>query len=84
MTVWNDHNEKKRAGNTTFTSKAMSSPERPCRHPCGRAGAFRPAPRRAVHRPGAAGEILYGGICLDLSHVPLKHAITVPEMEARR
>lgn len=24
MTVWNDHSEPKRAGNTTFTSKALS------------------------------------------------------------
>ena len=40
-------------------------------------------------RPGAASidemplENFYtSAICLDLSHVPLKHAITVPEMEA--
>src|SRR6185312_13456925 len=46
MTVWNDHSEQKRAGDTVFTSKALSI------------------------------------ACSDLSHVPLKHAATVEEVEA--
>ena len=82
MTVWNDHNEKKVAGNTTFTSKALtlSMSDHSATHV--------DAPVHFDPRPGALSidqvplEKFYTeGICLDLSHVPLKHAITVPEME---
>jgi kynurenine formamidase len=72
VSVWGDHSEKKYAGNTVFTSKALSI-------------------ALSVHfdpRPGAPSidevplENFYtSAMCLDLSHAPLKHEITVPEME---
>src|SRR5215216_6743459 len=77
ITVWNDHDEKVTAGKTTVSSKALS---------------LSLSDHSGTHfddRPGAATidqiplENFYtSAICLDLSHVPLKHAITVPEMEA--
>jgi kynurenine formamidase len=83
MTVWNDHLEKKVAGNTVFSSKALSIAF------SDHAGTHVDAPVHFDPRPGAASidqvplEKFYtSGICLDLSHVPLRHAITVPEMEA--
>ncbi|SFK44897.1 cyclase family protein [Falsiroseomonas stagni] len=83
MTVWNDHGEKKVAGKTTFSSKAMSLAM------SDHAGTHVDAPVHFDPRPGAASidqvplEKFYTpGICLDLSHVALKHAITVAEMEA--
>jgi len=83
MTVWNDHSEKKVAGQTVFTSKAMSIAF------SDHAGTHVDAPVHFDPRPGAASidemplEKFYtSAICLDLSHVPLKHAITVAEMEA--
>jgi kynurenine formamidase len=83
MTVWNDHHEKKVAGKTTFSSKALSIAF------SDHAGTHVDAPVHFDPRPGAATvdqmplEKFYTpAICLDLSHVPLKHAITVAEMEA--
>ncbi len=83
MTVWNDHTEKKHAGQTVFSSKALSISL------SDHAGTHVDAPVHFDPRPGAASidqvplENFYtSAICLDLSHVPLKHAITVPEMEA--
>lgn len=83
MTVWNDHSEKKVAGNTTFTSKALSLAM------SDHAGTHVDAPVHFDPRPGALSidqvplETFYTeAICLDLSHVPLRHAITVAEMEA--
>lgn len=83
MTVWNDHAEKKYAGNTVFSSKALSIAF------SDHAGTHVDAPVHFDPRPGAASidevplENFYtSAICLDLSHVPLRHAITVPEMEA--
>ena len=83
MTVWNDHGEKKYAGQTVFTSKAMSIAF------SDHAGTHVDAPVHFDPRPGAASidemplEKFYtSAICLDLSHVPLKHAIEVAEMEA--
>ena len=80
---WGDHAEKKTAGNTVFTSKALSIAF------SDHAGTHVDAPVHFDPRPGAASidqvplENFYTeAICLDLSHVPLKHAITVPEMEA--
>ena len=82
VTVWNDHSELKRAGNTTFTSKALALSL------SDHSGTHVDAPVHFDARPGAASidamplERFYTpGICLDLSHVPLKHAITVAEME---
>lgn len=83
MTVWNDHSEKKVAGSTTFTSKALSLAM------SDHAGTHVDAPVHFDPRPGALSidqvplEKFYTeAICLDLSHVPLRHAVTVAEMEA--
>ena len=83
MTTWNDHTEKKVAGNTTFTSKALWIAF------SDHAGTHVDAPVHFDPRPGAMSidqvpleRFFTSAICLDLSHVPLKHAITVPEMQA--
>lgn len=83
MTVWNDHSEVKQAGATRFTSKALYLSM------SDHAGTHVDAPCHFDPRPGAASidqvplENFYTeAICLDLSHVPLKHEITVAEMEA--
>jgi kynurenine formamidase len=83
VTVWGDHSEKKVAGNTVFTSKALSIAL------SDHAGTHVDAPVHFDPRPGALSidevplENFYtSAICLDLSHVPLKHAISVAEMEA--
>src|SRR5579872_692842 len=83
VSVWGDHSEKKVAGNTVFSSKAISISL------SDHATTHVDAPAHFDPRPGALSidqvplENFYtSGICLDLSHVPLKHAITVPEMEA--
>lgn len=83
MTTWYDHDELKRAGDTVFSSKALSISF------SDHAGTHVDAPVHFDARPGAASidemplERFYTeGLCLDLSHIPLKHAATVPEMEA--
>ena len=82
IATWYDHSEKKRAGNTNFSSKALSIAF------SDHAGTHVDAPVHFDSRPGAASidemplEKFYtSGICLDLSHAPLRHAVTVPEME---
>lgn len=83
MTTWYDHDEKKRAGDTVFSSKALSIAF------SDHAGTHVDAPVHFDARPGAASidqmplEKFYTeGLCLDLSGIPLKHAATVAEMEA--
>lgn len=83
VTTWYDHDEKKRAGNTDFSSKALSLAM------SDHAGTHVDAPVHFDARPGAASidemplEKFYtSAICLDLSHVPLRHAASVAEMEA--
>src|SRR5919107_821276 len=83
MTVWNDHSEQKRAGDTVFSSKALSIAF------SDHAGTHVDAPVHFDARPGARSidempleQFYTSGICFDLSHAPLRHAITVPEMEA--
>jgi len=83
VSVWGDHSERKTAGNTVFTSKALSIAL------SDHAGTHVDAPVHFDPRPGAQSidempleNFFTSAICLDLSHVPLKHAITVPEMEA--
>ena len=83
MTVWNDHTEIKRAGTTEFTSKAMylSLSDHAGTHvdaPCH----FNPDPKAASIDQVPLENFYTEAICLDLSHVPLKHEITVAEMEA--
>ncbi len=82
VSVWGDHSEKKYAGNTVFTSKALAITLSD--HAGTHVDApvhFDPPPRRLIDRRSPAGEFYTSAICLDLSHVPLKHSITVPEME---
>ena len=83
INVWGDHSEKKVAGNTVFTSKALSIAM------SDHAGTHVDAPVHFDPRPGAQSidemplEKFYtSAICLDLSHLPLKGQATVPEMEA--
>lgn len=83
ISVWYDHSEKKRAGNTDFTSKALSIAF------SDHAGTHVDAPVHFDSRPEAQSidqmplEKFYtSAICLDLSHVALRHAVTVAEMEA--
>jgi len=83
IATWYDHSEKKRAGNTEFSSKALFLAF------SDHAGTHVDAPVHFDSRPDTASidemplEKFYtSAICLDLSQVPLKHAVTVPQMEA--
>jgi kynurenine formamidase len=83
MGVWNDHSEVKTAGETRFTSKALhlSLSDHAGTHidaPCH----FNPASDAASIDQVPLEDFYTSAFCLDLSHVPLKHEITVPEMEA--
>lgn len=80
--VWNDHDEIKSAGATKFSSKALYLSM------SDHAGSHVDAPCHFNSDPNAASidevplENFYTeAICLDLSHVALKHEITVAEME---
>src|SRR3954468_20113212 len=82
IATWYDHSEKKQAGGTVWSSKALSIAFND------HAGTHVDAPVHFDPRPEAKSidemplENFYtSAFCLDLSHVPLKHAITVPEME---
>jgi kynurenine formamidase len=82
MTVWNDHSEIKKAGNTTFTSKSLtlSMSDHSATHvdaPCH----FNPAVGAPSIDEVPLENFYTEAICLDLSEVPLKHEITVAEME---
>ena len=82
MGVWNDHSEVKTAGETRFTSKALhlSLSDHAGTHidaPCH----FNPASDAASIDEMPLSDFYTSAICLDLSHVPLKHEITVAEME---
>ena len=82
VATWYDHDERKTAGNTTFSSKALSIAF------SDHAGTHVDAPVHFDARPGAASidqmplERFYtSALCLDLSHIPLRHAATVAELE---
>jgi kynurenine formamidase len=82
MAVWNDHGEVKTAGKTRFTSKSMALTlsDHSATHvdaPCH----FNPDPKAASIDEVPLENFYTEAICLDLSHVPLKHQITVSEME---
>lgn len=83
VTVWNNHSEVKKAGNTEFTSKSLtlSMSDHSATHvdaPCHFSSSS-----DAVSIDKVPLENFYTeAICLDLSHVALKHEITVAEMEA--
>jgi kynurenine formamidase len=83
VTVWNDHSEKKVAGKTTFTSKvlAISLSDHAATHVDAPAH-FDPRPQAASIDTIPLEHFYTPAICLDLSHVPLRHAVTVSEMEA--
>lgn len=83
ITVWNDHDEVKRAGETVFTSKSLSLSisdhstthvDAPCH--------FNAAEDAPSIDQVPLEDFYTEAICLDLSHVPLRHQIEVPEMEA--
>ena len=83
ITVWNDHREIKRAGATEFTSKALylSMSDHAGTHvdaPCH----FNPGPAAPSIDKVPLENFYTEALCLDLSHVPLRHEITVAEMEA--
>ena len=82
MTVWNDHSEPKKAGNTTFSSKALSIAF------SDHAGSHVDAPVHFDPRPDALSidqmplEKFYtSAFCIDLSHVPLKTSATLEEVQ---
>lgn len=81
-TIWDDHDNEVKVGNTISSSKALSISL------SDHAGTHIDAPVHFDPRPGAKSidevplENFYtSAFWLDLSHVPLKHAITVQEME---
>jgi len=83
FTVWNDHSEKRIHGDETFSSKALYFSM------SDHAGSHVDAPVHFDPRPGALSvdqmpleDFYTSAFCLDLSHVPLKHAITVDELKA--
>lgn len=83
VTVWGDHSELKQAGATRFTSKAMylSLSDHAGTHvdaPCH----FNPDPGAPSIDQVPLENFVTEAICLDVSHAPLKHEITVAEMEA--
>jgi len=80
LTVWRDHAKETGAGDTVSAPKALTYSPRNIpafgrhRHHTNTAAARSQSARSA----GAVPDLR---ICLDLSHIPLKHAIAVPEME---
>jgi kynurenine formamidase len=83
ITAWSDHSEKKHAGSTEFSSKALSIAF------SDHAGTHVDAPAHFDPRPGAASidemplEAFYtSAFCIDLSHLPLRSAATVDELKA--
>jgi kynurenine formamidase len=82
LATWYDHSEVKIAGNTRFSSKALflSMSDHAGTHvdaPCH----FNPDPSAASIDQLPLEDFFTEAICLDLSHAPLKHEITVAEME---
>jgi kynurenine formamidase len=83
VTIWGDHSELKSAGATRFTSKALylSLSDHAGTHvdaPCH----FNPEPDAPSIDQVPLENFYTEAICLDLSHVPLRHQISVSEMEA--
>ena len=82
VATWYDHDEVKTAGNTSFSSKALflSMSDHAGTHvdaPCH----FNPDPKAPSIDQLPLDDFFTEAICLDLSHVPLKHEITLAEME---
>lgn len=85
ISTWYDHSEKKKAGETVFSSKALSIAF------SDHAGTHIDAPAHFDPDPGAASvdempldQFYTFGICLDLSHIALRHSATASELEAAR
>jgi len=83
MTVWNDHSEKKIAGDTVFSSKAMSLAF------SDHAGTHVDAPVHFDSRPEALSidqvpleNFITEAFCVDMRDTPLGHAVTVNELSA--
>ena len=83
VTVWYDHSEPKQAGATRFSSKALnlSMSDHAGTH-VDAPSHFNPDPRAPSIDEMPLETFFTEAFCLDLSQVPLKHEITVPEMEA--
>ena len=83
VTVWYDHNEPKQAGATRFSSKALnlSMSDHSGTH-IDAPSHFNPDPNAPSIDEMPLETFFTEAFCLDLSHVALKHEITVPEMEA--
>jgi kynurenine formamidase len=82
MGVWYDHSEVKTAGATRFSSKALyfSMSDHAGTHvdaPCH----FNSDPNAPSVEQMPLENFYTEAFCLDLSHVPLRHEITVAEME---
>ncbi|HCP00638.1 MAG: hypothetical protein CL573_04110 [Alphaproteobacteria bacterium] len=84
VTVWNDHSEVKRAGNTEFTSKSLSISMSD--HSCTHVDApvhFNPAPDAPSIDEVPLENFYTEAICLDLgADVPDRYEATVDDMEA--
>ena len=82
QTVWYDHDEVKTAGATRFTSKALflSMSDHAGTH-VDAPSHFNPDPKAHSIDQVPLENFYTEGICLDLSHVPLRHEIAVGEME---
>jgi kynurenine formamidase len=83
ITVWNDHSEVKRAGNTEFTSKSLSITMSD--HSCTHVDApvhFNPAPGAPSIDEVPLENFYTEAICLDFGDVPNNYEATVEDMEA--
>ena len=83
VTTWNDHDQVRVAGTTRFSSKALAISLSD--HSGTHVDAFchfDPSPEARSIDQMPLEDFYTEAICLDLSHVPLKHSITVAEMEA--
>ncbi|MEK9901633.1 MAG: cyclase family protein, partial [Rhodospirillaceae bacterium] len=83
VTVWNDHSEVKRAGNTEFTSKSLSLSMSD--HSCTHVDApvhFNPAPDAPSIDQVPLENFYTEAICLDFGEVPNRYEATIDYMEA--
>ncbi|MGB0625908.1 MAG: cyclase family protein [Alphaproteobacteria bacterium] len=83
VTVWNDHSEVKRAGNTEFTSKSLSLSMSD--HSCTHVDApvhFNPAPDAPSIDQVPLENFYTEAICLDFGEVPNRYEATIDDMEA--
>ncbi|MEK9832140.1 MAG: cyclase family protein [Rhodospirillaceae bacterium] len=82
VTVWNDHSEVKRAGNTEFTSKSLSLSMSD--HSCTHVDApvhFNPAPDAPSIDQVPLENFYTEAICLDFGEVPNRYEATIDDME---